>query len=324
MRALSSAAEGESEAVGFVGLGKIGFAMAHNMMKAGQSLLVYDADPDATARLVALGAAEGASASDVASRVSRIITVLPNDAVLKSVVLGADGVAGMLEALPAGGVHVSCSTVSPFTSRELAAMHSERGSEYVGAPVFARPDGMAAAQASIPISGAPSALARISPLLETTSTGVFEFGDDPGAANVVKLAGNFLIASAVESMSEALALAENNGVDRVKTMEMLNSTIFDCLIYKGYGQRVSERDHFPHQDAHFALELGLKDVTLVSDTAARSGVPMPVCSTLKDRYISAKARGWADLDWSAIGMSVSQDAGVDVAADVVRSTPKQD
>ena len=85
-----------------------------------------------------------------------------------------------------------------------------------------------------------------------------------GAANVVKLGGNFLIASAIEAMAESLALAEANGVDRVAMMEMLNSTIFDCLIYKGYGQRVSERDHLPYPDAHFALELGLKDVSLVS------------------------------------------------------------
>jgi 3-hydroxyisobutyrate dehydrogenase-like beta-hydroxyacid dehydrogenase len=105
-------------------------------------------------------------------------------------------------------------------------------------------------------------------------------------------------------------------VDRQKMMTLLNTTIFDCLIYKGYGQRVADRDHFPYPDAHFGLELGLKDVSLVADTAARSAVPMPVCSVLKDRYLSAKARGWADLDWSAIGMAVSADAGAPVGPDV--------
>ena len=126
-------------------------------------------------------------------------------------------------------------------------------------------------------------------------------GEEVGAANVVKLGGNFLIASAIEAMAESLALAEANGVDRVAMMEMLNSTIFDCLIYKGYGQRVSERDHLPYPDAHFALELGLKDVSLVSATAAASSTPMPLCSLLKDRYLSAQASGWGELDWSSIG-----------------------
>lgn len=126
-------------------------------------------------------------------------------------------------------------------------------------------------------------------------------GEEVGAANVVKLGGNFLIASAIEAMAESLALAEANGVDRVAMMEMLNSTIFDCLIYKGYGQRVSERDHLPYPDAHFALELGLKDVSLVSATAAASSTPMPLCSLLKDRYLCAQASGWGELDWSSIG-----------------------
>ena len=158
-------------------------------------------------------------------------------------------------ALPAGSVHVGCSTVSPQAARAVAAVHDANGSVYVSAPVFARPDGMALGQATIPVSGPAEGCARIVPLLEATSTGVFEFGDDVGAANVVKLGGNFLIASAIEAMAESMALAEANGVDRVAMMQMLNSTIFDCLIYKGYGQRVSERDHLPYPDAHFALEL---------------------------------------------------------------------
>jgi 3-hydroxyisobutyrate dehydrogenase-like beta-hydroxyacid dehydrogenase len=114
---------------------------------------------------------------------------------------------------------------------------------------------MALGQATIPVAGPADAVARVLPLLEATSTGVFEFGEDPGAANVAKLGGNFLIAAAIESMAESLALAEANGVDRVQMMTMLNSTIFDCLIYKGYGQRVAERDHTPYPDAHFSLEV---------------------------------------------------------------------
>jgi 3-hydroxyisobutyrate dehydrogenase-like beta-hydroxyacid dehydrogenase len=215
---------------------------------------------------------------------------------------------------------------------------------------------MALGQATIPVAGPADAVARVLPLLEATSTGVFEFGEDPGAANVAKLGGNFLIAAAIESMAESLALAEANGVDRVQMMTMLNSTIFDCLIYKGYGQRVAERDHTPYPDAHFSLEvsrpaseqaggqakragqqllsmlgggvcctvlqLGLKDVSLVSSTAAQSNVPMPICSQLKDRFLSASAAGWNDLDWSAIGMKVSSDAGVDVTAHAAKCASK--
>jgi 3-hydroxyisobutyrate dehydrogenase-like beta-hydroxyacid dehydrogenase len=151
--------------VGFVGLGKIGYAMASNMIAAGESLVVYDTDPNAVARLVAKGGAVGAtSAAEVASAASRLVTVLPNDAVLTQVV------AEVAPALVVGSVHVGCSTVSPQSARSVAAIHAGLGSGYVSAPVFARPDGMAAAQASIPVSGSASDIARVLPLLQVCST----------------------------------------------------------------------------------------------------------------------------------------------------------
>ena len=147
-------------------------------------------------------------------------------------------------------------------------------------------------------------------MLLSTGTKVYNFGPDCGNGNVVKLCGNFLIASTIESLSESLALAENNGVDRKAVMEMLTTTIFDCLIYKGYGDRVANRKHQP---GGFALELGLKDVTLVLDTAHKSNTTMPLGSLLYDRYLTARAKGRAELDWSAIGLNASEDAGVDIS-----------
>lgn len=227
-----------------------------------------------------------------------------------------------------GSVHVSCSTVGPWTSREIAIAHSKRDIGFVSAPIFARPDGMAAGQATIPVSGAPEAIQRIKPLLEATATGVFDtFGADPGAANVVKLSGNFLIAAAIESLSEAMAMAEANGVDREATFDLLTQTIFNCLIYKGYGQRVALRDHAPYVDAHFALDLGRKDVNLIRETGSRADVPMPIASLLADRFASAAAKGRGELDWSAIGLASSEDAGVDVSAFEARchrNNPKLD
>ena len=141
-----------------------------------------------------------------------------------------------------------------------------------------------------------------------TGSRVFAFrSNDAGAGNVVKLCGNYLIASAIESIAESLALAESQGLDRAEVMEMLNSTIFDCLIYRGYGQRIAQRDHRP---GGFSLELGYKDVRLVRDTARLSGVPMPFGSVLHDRFLASYNRGSGDLDWSAVALDVSRDAGV--------------
>lgn len=151
-------------------------------------------------------------------------------------------------------------------------------------------------------------------LLSSTSPNpeknIFDFGNDAGAANVVKLSGNFLIASTIQSLAEALALAENNGLDRKQVSQMFTSTIFDCIIYNGYGQRVSERDHVP---GGFSLELGLKDVSLVCDTAFKSKVPMPIASLLRDKWLASFAKGRGDIDWSGVALSTSEDSGIDIS-----------
>merc|ERR1712113_561977 len=201
------------------------------------------------------------------------------------------------------------------TAKHLASMqHEYNQTHYISSPVFARPDGMKRGESTIPISGGTETIRKdvVKPILLNTSTAVYDFGDDVGAANVVKICGNFLIASAIESMSESFTLAQKNGVDRVKFKEIMTETIFDCLIYKGYGQRVSEFDHVPYEDAHFALELGNKDVNLVMDTANKSNVPMPFASMLHDRYLSAMSKKRDKLDWSATALSMAEDAGYDV------------
>merc|ERR1719235_658295 len=205
-----------------------------------------------------------------------VFSVVPDDRVLDAVA------EELLPALGEGKIHVSCSTVAPQTTRRLAEAHMAKGTGFVAAPVFARPDGMARGEATIPVSGPAWAKARAMPALEQTALGVHDFGEDVGAANAVKLGGNFLIAAAIEAMAEAAALAENNGVDREQFIALMNSTIFDCLIYRGYGGRVGGRDHYPHPNAHFALDLGAKDLSLVVAAASHARCPMPVASLIKD------------------------------------------
>jgi 3-hydroxyisobutyrate dehydrogenase-like beta-hydroxyacid dehydrogenase len=197
----------------------------------------------------------------------------------------------------------------------LALDYSNNSFTFVSAPVFARPDGLAKKQATWMVGGEQQGRAVATTLLSLMGS-VVDFGDDVGAANVVKLCGNFLIAASIEAIAESMALAEKSGVDREKVMNLLSSTIFDCLIYKGYGQRVSQRDHRP---GGFSLTLGAKDVALVSQAARDSDVPMPFLSILNDRFTSSKARGRGEFDWSAIGLSVAEDAGVDVSNDVKRN-----
>lgn len=298
----------EAQTLGFVGLGKIGSGMVANLLRAGASIVAFDGDDAALKVAVGGGAAAAESVADVGRRSGDLIlTALPDDRMLRA---AADE---LLPALQPGAVHVSCSTVAPSTSRILAEAHEEKGVGFVAAPVFARPDGMRRGEATITVSGPTWAKAMAIPVLQHTSLGVHDFGADAGAANVVKLGGNFLIAAAIEALAEAAAFAESQGVDRERFVSLMSSTIFDCLIYRGYGQRVASRDHHPHPDAHFALDLGTKDVSLVRATAVESRCPMPFASILHDRFVASQNAGRGKLDWSALALRASEDAGADIS-----------
>ena len=199
------------------------------------------------------------------------------------------------------------STIAPATARRLSGHHKAFGASYVAAPVFGRPEAAAARKLWICISGPRAAKERAEPVLKALGQGVFDFGEDPGAANVVKLSGNFMIAAAMEAMAEAFALAQKNGVDRSAVADLFGQTLFACPVYQNYGKTIAQERYSP---AGFRLPLGLKDVDLVLQTAAASRMPMPVASLLHDRFVTAMAKGRESMDWSALALGVSEDAGL--------------
>lgn len=294
--------------IGMVGVGKMGAEMTKNLVEAGRTVIAFDVTETGRDAAKRAGASVAVSAGDLAKECDLVISMLPNDKVLRNVVEN-----DLMPNMKEGSTHASCSTVSPHTSRELAEAHRSRGVRFVASPIFARPDGVAGKNGVWMISGDQEGIDLVEPVLKDIVTTCRTFGSDHGAANIVKLCGNFLIASAIESTAEMCAFAESNGVDREEVMSLLSSTIFDCLIYRGYGNRVAGRKHLQdHDHPGFALELGLKDVSLVLDTAFKSGTPMPLGSLLRDRYMSAHNRGRGHLDWSSLGLSASEEAGVDI------------
>ena len=302
----------------FIGLGAMGLPMAKNVMARladGFTLSVIDKNERALAAATQAGAvALGDTPKGVAaSKDDVVITMLPNDAVLETVL--NDPERGLLTSVTGGfpGIHISCSTIHPDTSRRLAQTH-----KYVGAPVFARADGVANRDASIVVgTNDASLIEQVRPILDAMAKGVFVFSEtDAGAGNVVKLCGNFMIAAAIESCAEAAALADCQGLDRVQVMEMLTSTIFDCLIYRGYGMRTAHRQHIvgqPLVGPGFALNLGYKDVSLARSVAAAAQQPMPTASLLQDRFLASMAKGRSGMDWSAVALLTAEEAGRDVS-----------
>jgi 3-hydroxyisobutyrate dehydrogenase-like beta-hydroxyacid dehydrogenase len=290
--------------IGFVGLGAMGAPMAANLIAAGYKLRVYNRTASKAEALVAMGATRVERPGDAAPPGGIVITMVADDAALENVTLGAGGLA---ERLGRGGIHISMSTVAPATARRLSQHHATHGSTYIAAPVFGRPDAAKAKKLWILASGPAAQRAAIRPVLEAMGQAIFDFGDDPGAANVAKLAGNFLIAANLEAMSEAFAMAEKQGVDQAAVADMLAKTLFACPIYQNYGKMVSEKRFTP---VGFRMPLGLKDVELTLRTAAEVTVPMPTASLVRDRFLASLAKGRGEMDWAAIALSVLDDAGL--------------
>ena len=288
--------------LGFIGVGRMGAAMAANLLKAGHEVTVYNRTPDKARALSSLGARVATRVAD-ACRGEAVITMLSNDEVVHSVVFDGGGV---LASADSGAVHVSMSTISVGLSARLATAHAAARQRFVAAPVFGRPEAAAAAQLFIVAAGARAAVDDCAPLFNAMGQKVFYLGVESTAANLVKLSGNFLIASVIESLGEAMALIGKAGIDQRTYLNLLTSTLFNVPLYKTYGGLIVEQKFEP---AGFAAALGLKDIHLTLAAAEELRVPMPLASLLRDRFLTLLARGGEALDWSAIARLSAADAG---------------
>jgi len=288
--------------VGFIGLGNMGAGMAANLVKAGHDVTVYNRTRTKVEALVAQGAKAAASVSD-ACHGDAVITMLADDDAVERFAAGDGGIIG---SLPAGAIHISSSTISVALSERLEAAHAKAGQRFVAAPVIGRPDAAAAGQLFVVAAGAPDALKAAAPLFDAIGQRTFVVSETPKAANLVKLSGNFLIASVIESVGEAMALIGKAGVGRTQYLDILTSTLFDARVYKTYGGLIADGKFEP---AGFAAPLGHKDIRLTLAAAEDLRVPMPLASLLRDRFLTLLAHGGDKLDWSAIGQLAAKDAG---------------
>ena len=288
--------------VGFIGLGHMGAGMAANLLRAGHQVTVYNRTLGKERALVEQGARAAGRVAD-ACQGEAVVTMLADDRAVEGVVFGDQGVIG---SLGPRAIHLSMSTISVALSESLARAHAKAGQRFVAAPVFGRPDVAAAGKLFIVAAGAPDAVTACSPLLEAMGQKTFSIGAEAQAANLVKLSGNFLLASVIEGLGEAMALVGKAGVDRHQYLELLTSTLFTAPVYKTYSGLIAEGKFEP---AGFAAPLGYKDIRLTLAAADDLRVPMPVASLLRDRFLTLLAQGGEALDWSGIGQLAARDAG---------------
>jgi 3-hydroxyisobutyrate dehydrogenase-like beta-hydroxyacid dehydrogenase len=279
----------------------MGSAMAANLLKAGHRVRAWDRSAAALRALQEQGAEIAADAQD-AFRGDALFSMLPNDDVIRDVFI-----AGRMQ--PAGGspVHVNMATASVKLAKELAAYHSAQGVPYVAATVWGRPDVAAAGKLSIVAAGDPEAIKRVQPLLDVIGQKTWRVGDEPSRANVAKIAGNLMVACAIEAIAEAAALVRAHDMSAPEVLDAIITSLFNVPVYRGYGDMIAKRQYEP---PGFDLVLGMKDVRLALMAGEETNVPLPFASVLRDSFMDAIANGDANKDWSAIARVAARRAGL--------------
>ena len=293
--------------IAFIGLGNMGSAMARNLIKAGHTLTIFNRTRSRAEELQ--GARVANTPGEAAAKAEIAITMLADDHALEAVVFGqgTSDNGNILDSLPLNAIHVSMSTISVALSRRLAAAHAERKQHYVSAPVFGRPEAAAAAKLFIVAAGPTAQIERCRPLFDAIGQKTFIAGGDAPGANLMKLTGNFLITTVIESLAESFALVRKAGLDANLFHEILTNSLFNAPIYKTYGALINSQKFEP---AGFKLPLGLKDNRLLLAAAEENAVAMPMASLIRDRFLAALGQGMGDLDWSAISKLSAKDAGL--------------
>lgn len=281
----------------------MGSGMARNLLRAGHEVTLYNRTRQKAEALVADGARVAASPAEACRTAEVAMTMLADDSAVEEVVWAGDGIScGLVK----GAIHISSSTISTAFSRQLAEGHGQRGQLFLSAPVFGRPEAAAEKKLLVVAAGIPELVERCRPLFDAIGRETFVAGDQPWQANAVKLCGNFMIASMLETFSEAFATVRKAGVERHLFLDVMNA-LFGSPVYANYGGIIADERFEP---AGFALRLGLKDARLVLETAQECASPMPIAGVVRERLISAMAHGQSEMDWSSLAQVSARAAGL--------------
>jgi 3-hydroxyisobutyrate dehydrogenase-like beta-hydroxyacid dehydrogenase len=285
--------------IGFIGLGKLGTPIAENILQKHNRFFIYNRTASKAQPLVAKGATMCGSVRELAQKCDVIFSVVSDDGALNDITKGNNGIA---QNLKEGGIHISVSTILPATAKELTRVHKQFHTHYIAAPVMGRPEAARAGKLNFLVSGEQTIIETIKPLLhQAGGTGIWEFGNEPPAANVAKLCTNLLIVSAIESMAEGINLAKKSGVDSTAWINMITQTLFAAPVYINYS-KILLNEMF--QPAGFALKLGLKDVNLVMSQSNDVKAEMPIGQLMQKRLHQCVENGLGDHDWTAVALAL--------------------
>ena len=286
--------------VACIGLGRMGSGIAHNIQNAGFRLTVYNRTAEKMKPLVEAGATGASTPREAAAAADIVVTNLMDDASVLGAVSGDNGI---LAGLRPDAIHIGTTTISPSLSAHLGKLHAAQGSNYIAGPVAGRPDAAAAGKLFTFVAGKPEWLERSRPVMNAYANRIIPMGEDPAIAMSMKLVGNFMVASLIELIGEAYVFAECRGVAPSILTGMFKQYMPAAAEYV---DRICTRDF---ERAGFTLDGGTKDVMLILEAAAEVHAPLSYASVVRDKCLSAQARGMGHLDWSVMTETSRHDAG---------------
>lgn len=293
--------------IGFVGLGRMGMAMAANLAASGAQVTAYVRRADQMNRLQALHLKPTTDFTEL-FRCDLVISMVSDDGAAQEIVLGHEdnNLAGLAKGLMPGAIHLSMSTISTATASQLASEHTRYGQGYVAAPVFGNPTAAKARELFIVAAGAPADIQRCRPLFSQIGQQTFVIGTNPADANLFKLLGNMMTATALEALGEVAAVIRKRGLDPKLFVDLMTNTFYGGRVHKIYGNKIASQSY----EGGFVMPLALKDVRLALAEAEKAGAPTPSLGVVRDRMITGISRGYAEFDWTALGLVAAEESGI--------------
>ena len=289
---------------GFIGLGRMGQAMARRLLDGGHDLGVYNRTADQLKPLIGLGAKALDSIKAAATYGEAVFTMLADDAAVIEV---ASKPGGLVESLPRGGIHICAGTHSVACVAALSERHGKAGQVLLTTPMLGRPEVVLSGQATMVLAGAKSSLDRCRPLFEAIARRAFESGSDPLTAAAIKIANNFVLGCAIEAMGEGFALVRKYDVTPEVFLDVMTDGLFACSAYKVYGKIIAEQRYQP---AGQRAVLGLKDANLALAAGEAVGVPLPSGNVWRDRLVGALAHDEGEHDWAVMAKDQARASGL--------------
>ena len=294
------------QSVACVGLGRIGAGIAQSIQRAGHCLIVWNRTLGKTRAFADSGALFARSPREAAAQADAVLTCLMDDDSVRECMIGDDGIlAGMRH----GAIHIGTSTVTPKASAEFSTMHERHGSHYLAATFAGHPDHAAAGKLISFVAGPTEIIERARPVLEAYTGRLILIGEKPASAASFKLTVNFFAACLLETMGEAFVFAEKQGLD----LETVSGMLKELLQHPAMPRYLDKirTGNFAEVLGSTLDGVGSKDLRLILETAGAAQTPLPIASIVRDKILSAQARGLGQCDWSVFTEIARLNAGKD-------------